>query len=191
MQRTFLCLNFLLLLGCRESSSEAEYSAFRERVRYLPESIDQVAGRYEYGLGLGGERLFLFVDSTFQYEEWSDLLRPDYPVRSIRGRYFLSHDSLAFQFQTYDYFPNYRPDKITSFWNSIDSRLRLIYLSSRYSPSILAVMGDNIFMFRHDQMDALRRDLSQLNFATEVAVLSDSERVGTRTMMRLSPDRKH
>jgi hypothetical protein len=194
MKKVWLCFSIVLLIGCRQSSNKidqlkfmqnrADYLAFRQNARYDLQNIGQVIGRYECGVGFGGESFDIFIDSTFQYRYWSDVVGSD-PVKEIHGRYYLSNDSLVFIFQKYEYWPNLPGDKISSFQNSIESKLRLVRLSERYSPCFLTRIDKHVFLFRHDQMDELQHDFQQLNKFSTTVTLGNGQTVSERTLMHI------
>jgi len=189
--RTFcIFLISLLLLGCNQSSDRREFSAFRERVRYVPQDVDSIVGQYNCGFGFEGENFVLFPDSTFRYHYWADVIDPNDPVKDMDGKYFISHDSVVFIFQTYEYSPHSSAETVNHFKNSLFSKIRLSYLSERFSPCYFAKQDNHVFLFRHDQMDELRTDFRQLHKVIKTMRLGTARTVSFQSLMRVSNDNK-
>ena len=98
-----------------------DHTGYLNNHSYSPLQLTEIVGKYEWSSGLGGAILFLNDDSTFSYRVWSDLYVPDAPAIWSIGNYYLSNDSLIFQFNGYKYVYSDSSKNRTEFFEDLNS----------------------------------------------------------------------
>jgi len=177
---------FLLIMtaGCTQRQVKTEFDQFWKRSRFIVSDLAEIQGRYEFGYGFEGQIWTLRRDGSFQYEHWADVITPT-PVKAVRGSYYSSNDTLVFVFNSYLFFEDSPKERIHSFQSSIESKIRLIKLSDKYSPSFVSQVGNDLFIFNHGQIEKMRSDTSQISKMTETIFVAN-KKVSLRSLIRVS-----
>lgn len=90
---TIIC-EALLFSGCFLMMPNKEVGSYLESISYKPDNYQSIVGTYSTEPNLSGTKISLFIDSTFHFETWGDLVDLNKKDEGIYGKYFINGDTL-------------------------------------------------------------------------------------------------